>query len=124
MHAEGMYFAAIIRVAGQSEPDLSNAIASQTALWYHIGLSDTSLRVEVARNALTYNREYSCNSHAIESATTDAITGYKRSTVTLSRAGYPMFKYSEYTGMGHDPSPCYKDEALFFWLFSHSLIYR
>jgi hypothetical protein len=123
MYAEDIYFAAIIRCAGQSQSDLGNDIAQQTAVWYHIGLSDTETRVEVARNALEYMRNYECNSGAFETYTSDEITGYERTTVTLTRSGYPMFKYSEYTDMGHDPGPCYIDESLFSWLFNHSLKY-
>jgi hypothetical protein len=59
-----------------------------------------------------------------ETETSDNLTGYERTTVTLTRSGYPMFKYSEYTDMGHSPGPCYKDEALFYMLFNHSLEYR
>lgn len=124
MYAEGIYFAAIIRVAGQSQSDLGNEIAQQTAVWYHIGLSDTETRVEVARNALEYMRNYECNRGAIETNTSDSKTGYERTTVTLTRSGYPMFKYSEYTDMGHTPGPCYTDKSLLSWLFNHSLEYR
>ena len=124
MYNEGMYFAAIIRVAGQSQSDLTNAIAGKTALWYHIGLSDTSTRVEVARQVLNNFRSYDCYSNAIETTVTDSLTGYERKTIKFNRSGHPMFLYSEYTGMGHDSSPCYKDEDLLAWLFSHSLAYR
>jgi predicted peptidase len=121
MYAEGVYFAAIIRVAGQSQSDLGNEIAQQTAVWYHIGLADEDTRITVARDALEYMRKYKCNSGASESKTSDSKTGYDRTTVTLTRSGYPMFKYSEYAKMGHTPTPCYTDEALFSWLFNHSL---
>lgn len=124
MYAENMYFAAIIRVAGQSQSDLGNDIAQKTAVWYHIGLSDTETRVEVARKALEYMLNYECNSDAIETKTSDSITEYERNTTTLFRSGYAIFKYSEYTGMGHTPGPCYTDEELFSWLFNHSLKYR
>lgn len=124
MYDEDINFAAIIRVAGQSQSDLGNEIAQQTAVWYHIGLSDTETRVEVARNALEYMQNYECNSGAVETKTSDSITGYERTTVTLTRSGYLMFKYSEYTDMGHAPGPCYTDEYLFSWLFNHSLEYR
>lgn len=124
MHEEEMYFAAIIRVAGQSQSDLGNEIAQQTAVWYHIGLTDTEIRIEVARKALEHMRNYECNSGAVETEITDNITGHKRTTVTLKRSVYTMFKYSEYTDMGHTPGPCYTDEQLFPWLFRHTLKYR
>lgn len=124
MNKEELFFAAIIRVAGQSESDLTNEIAKKTALWYHIGLSDTQTRIDVARSALEYNRAYACNKKAKETKKSDSITGYDRTTIKLTRSGYAMFVYSEYTDMGHDSSPCYTDEDLFPWLFSHSLKYR
>ena len=124
MFAEGVYFAAIIRVAGQSQSDLGNEIALKTAVWYHIGLSDDEVRIKVAREALEYMRKYECNKGASETKDADSKTGYERTTVTLTRNGHPMFKYSEYAKMGHTPGPCYTDETLFPWLFSHSLKYR
>ncbi|MBN1115933.1 MAG: hypothetical protein JXA77_01920 [Bacteroidales bacterium] len=124
MYSENTYFAAIIRVAGQSQSDLGNEIAEKTAVWYHIGLSDTETRVEIARTALEYMRNYECNSKAAETKISDNLTGHERTTITLSRLGYPMFKYSEYTDMGHTPGPCYTDEALFAWLFNHSLEFK
>lgn len=124
MYAEDMYFAAIIRVAGQSQSDIGNEIAEETAVWYHIGLTDTETRVQVAKDALENMRNYTCNSSAVETETSDDITGFERTTITLTRTGYAMFKYSEYTDMGHSSGPCYKDEDLFPWLFKHSMKYR
>jgi predicted peptidase len=124
MYAGGCYFAAIIRCAGQSQSDLGNEIAKKTAVWYHIGLLDVEERVTVARSALENMRNYECNRDAVETSSTDTKTGYERTTITLTRSGYPMFKYSEYKGMEHTPGPCYTDETLFPWLFNHSLKYR
>ncbi len=121
MRSGGKHFAAIVRVAGQSESDLGDAIAAKTALWYHIGLEDTATRVEVARDALARNRAYPCNASASETSVADTIAGHDRVTVTLTRSGRETFKYSEYAGMGHDPSACYRDERLFEWMFSRSL---
>ncbi len=121
MYNKGKYFAAIIRVAGQSQSDIGNDIASVTALWYHIGLEDTEQRVTIARDVLEYNRNYECNKNSSEMTETDDITGYNRKTITLTRKGIPVFKYSEYEDMSHTPSPCYKDPKLFSWLFAHSL---
>lgn len=124
MYSKKKYFAAIIRVAGQSESDLGNDIAKKTAVWYHIGLDDTETRVAVARAALGKFRAYPYYEGAAETKESDEIADLARTTVTLARSGVPMFKYSEYAGMGHDPSPCYRDDALFPWLFSHSLADR
>lgn len=124
MHAAEVNFAAIIRVAGQSQSDLGNDVAEKTAVWYHIGLLDEERRVTVAREALEYMRNYECNSTAIETTSTDNTTGHERTTVSLHRSGSAMFIYSEYVGMGHTPGPCYTDEELFKWLFNHTLKYR
>ena len=35
MYNKDRYFATIVRVAGQSQSDIGNAIAEKTALWYH-----------------------------------------------------------------------------------------
>jgi hypothetical protein len=111
-------------VAGQSQSDLGDDIAKKTAVWYHIGLNDDALRVSVAREALANFRAYACNKGAVETQRSDDITGFPRTTVTLTRSACTMLKYSEYTGMGHDSSPCYRDQELFPWLFSHSLALR
>lgn len=124
MQNKGKYFAAIVRVAGQSQSDLTSVIAEKTAVWYHLGLNDTQARVDVARATLANFRAYACNADAEETSVNDSITGYERTTVTLTRAGKAMFKYSEYTGMGHSASACYKDEDLFRWVFARTLAGR
>ncbi len=124
MFAGEMPFAAIIRCAGQSQWDLTNEIAEKTAVWYHIGTNDTSTRVAGALQTLENFREYDCYSGAVETSETDELTGYNRTTIKLRRSGQNMFIYSVYEDMGHTPGPCYDDEALFPWLFSHSLAYR
>lgn len=124
MYSENMFFAAINRVAGQSQSDLGDEIAKETALWYHIGLEDSETRVEVAKQTLKNMIGYEWNSTVSKEIITDNIDGYSRETTTLTRNGYSMFKYSEYTGMGHTSGPCYKDEDLFPWMFSNSLLYR
>lgn len=121
MYNKGKYFAAIIRVAGQSQSDIGNAIASKTAIWYHLGLDDTEERVNVARDTLAKTKAYACNKGAKETTRKDSIAGHARTTVTLTRSGKPMFKYSEYAGMDHTSGPCYEDDTLFPWAFSHTL---
>ncbi|HBD93143.1 MAG: hypothetical protein A2015_04840 [Spirochaetes bacterium GWF1_31_7] len=117
-------FAAIIRVAGQSESTLADQAVSKTSIWYHIGLNDTQVRVDVARETYTKLKNHTTNSGAIETITTDNSTGFSRETKTLRKDGVDIVKYSEYQGVGHDPGPCYKDEALFDWLFNQSLTLR
>lgn len=124
MYDAGLYFAAIVRIAGQSQSDLGNEIVEKTAIWYHIGLNDEPKRVEVARKTLECIRHYACNKDAMETSVSDNTAGFDRNTIALKRSGRPMFIYSEYTGMGHDSSPCYEDESIFPWMFSYSLQYR
>jgi hypothetical protein len=124
MLSKGKLFAAVIRVAGQSESALAEEAAEKTSLWYHIGLSDDASRVSVARATYADLKARAVNAQAKESTATDALTGFSRTTRTLTKDGIDIFKYSEYEGMGHDPGPCYADPALFDWLFAQSLDLR
>lgn len=124
MLSKGKLFAAIIRVAGQSESVLAPKAVAKTSLWYHIGLVDDAVRVQVARDTYRNLKAESGNSQAIESSKTDTITGFSRNTKTLAKDGIEVVKMSEYAGMGHTPGPCYGDPALFDWLFAQSLAIR
>lgn len=124
MLSKGKLFAAIIRVAGQSESVIAAEAAEKTSLWYHIGLSDTAERVQVARDTYADLKARSINAKAHETIAVDSTAGYSRATATLTKAGIAVVKYSEYEGMGHDPGPCYKDPDLFDWLFNQSLAIR
>jgi predicted peptidase len=124
MLSKGKLFAAIIRVAGQSESVLADEAAAKTSLWYHIGLDDDAARVQVARDTYADLKGRAIDAGAIETTRADSMTGFERITKTLKRDGIEMFKYSEYTGMGHDPGPCYRDPALLDWLFAQSLALR
>ena len=117
-------FAGIIRVAGQSESVLADDAVARTSIWYHIGLSDSPTRIDVARATYTNLKSHPDNATAVESSSADSITGHNRITKTLTKNGIQIVKMSEYDGMGHDPSPCYRDRALFDWLFSQSLACR
>jgi hypothetical protein len=124
MLSKGKLFAAIIRVAGQSESVLAPKAVAKTSLWYHIGLVDEAVRVDVARDSYANLKADPSNSQAIESTKTDTITGFSRSTKTLTKDGIEVVKMSEYAGMGHTAGPCYSDPALFDWLFNQSLAIR
>jgi hypothetical protein len=121
MLSKGKLFAAVIRVAGQSESILADAAAAKTSLWYHIGLDDDAARVQVARDTYADLKARRINASARESTVVDSLTGFPRTTRILKKDGIDVFKYSEYQGMGHDPGPCYRDPALFDWLFAQSL---
>lgn len=124
MLTKGKLFAGIIRVAGQSESVLPDEAVEKTSIWYHIGLKDLNVRIDVARAAYTYLKGTPTNATAAESIVTDSITGYTRTTKILTKNGIEIVKMSEYQGMGHEPGPCYNDPALFDWLFSQSLDHR
>jgi len=124
MHSKGKLFAAIIRVAGQSESILLDAAVLTTSVWYHIGLNDTTIRIDVAAETYSNIKNHSANAGAVEKINTDSVTGYSRTTKTLKKSGVEFFKMSEYKDLGHDPGPCYKDPYLFDWLFNQSLLCR
>lgn len=121
MWSKDKLFAGIIRVAGQSESVLAEEAMAKTAVWYHIGLSDDSTRVEVARATYRHFKNHPLFASALESTQSDEGTGFPRTTQTLTLNGTPIVKMSEYLGMGHDPSACYRDSVLFDWLFNRSL---
>ena len=122
--SEGKLFAGIIRVAGQSETELPDEAVEKTSIWYHIGLDDTPTRVQVAEDAYQYVLNHPLNASAVESTTTDTITGHDRTTKTLTKDGIEIMKKSEYVGVGHTPGPAYQDPALFDWLFAQSVACR
>lgn len=124
MLTKGKLFAGIVRVAGQSESVLAEGAVAKTSLWYHIGLNDSAERIAVARATYANFKGHAANGTAIESTTTDTLTGYSRTTKTLTKNGLEIMKMSEYEGLGHYPGPCYQDPALFDWLFGQSLACR
>jgi hypothetical protein len=124
MLKKGKLFAAIIRVAGQSESVLADSAVAKTSIWYHIGLDDDVLRVNVASDTYSNLKTHTYNANAVESILTDNIAGYSRTTRTLTKDGVDIVKMSEYTGVGHTPDPCYKDPEVFDWLFNNTLSFR
>ncbi len=116
-------FAGIVRMAGQSQTVVRNAIADKTSIWYHVGLSDTETRVQVAKDSYKFLKDYPGNSGAVESTEPVTIDGYPGTTYTLTKGGIEIVKYTEYDspvghGVSHFPL---KDPYLLEWLFSQSL---
>lgn len=109
---------------GATLATLIDEAVNKTSLWYHIGLKDLPERIDVARATYMNLKGKTANATAVESITTDNITGYHRITKTLTKNGIEIIKMSEYEGLGHEPGPCYKDPELFDWLFSQSLAHR
>ena len=119
---KGKLFAAINRVAGQSETILPDEAVAATSIWLHIGTKDTPLRVKVTREAYNNLKDHPLNKGATETTVTDEdVIGFKRVTKTLTKDGIEIVKYSVCEGMGHDPKPVYKDTEVFKWMFAQSL---
>jgi len=117
----GRRFAGLIRVAGQSQTTVPDEVVGKTAIWYHLGLEDTPTRVQVARDAYAFLKGHEHCANAIESTVSDLVTGYDRTTRTLTQDGGEIVKYSEYTALGHAPGPVYADPEVFAWLFRQTL---
>lgn len=118
----GYSVAAIIRMAGQSSFDPQfHEIIGRSAVWLHIGLQDTELRVEKAREAYSLLKKILRNpSETREKGTLD---GVEFDTRTLSVEGREQVKLTEYTGMGHGINLFpFKDNAVLSWLFSQRAI--
>lgn len=113
-------FAGIIRLAGQSQTDVRNAIADKTSIWLHIGLNDIEERIRVTRDAYAFLKNY--QSDAIETTSAVPITGYTGTTYTLSIGNDDRFKRTEYNNVGHDIVLLpFRDNYLIEWLFKHNL---
>ena len=118
----GYSVAAIIRMAGQSSFDPQfHEIIGRSAVWLHIGLEDTALRVEKAREAYSLLKKNLRNpSETREKGTLD---GVEFETRTLSVEGREQVKLTEYTGMGHGINLFpFKDNAVLSWLFNQRAI--
>jgi predicted peptidase len=113
-------FAGIIRLAGQSQTIVRDAIADKTAIWLHIGLEDTEQRVQVTREAYNFLKNYYEN--AVETTSALTIPGYEGTTYTLTINSNDKFKRTEYEGVGHGVSIFpFKDPYLILWLFKQHL---
>jgi predicted peptidase len=116
----GQLFAGIIRLAGQSQTSMRNAIAEKTAIWLHIGLDDTEQRVTVTREAYQFLKDY--HPTAKETTSAVALSGYSGTTYTLTINNDDRFKRTEYNGVGHGISVFpFQDPYLMKWLFQHKL---
>lgn len=121
--AKGQLFAGIVRMAGQSQTILSDPIVNKTAIWYHIGLADTELRVSVAREAYAFLKSHFKNTATESKIAIPKILGRPGTTWSLSVNGVERVKYTEYAapvghGISHLPM---KDPELLQWLFSQSI---
>lgn len=113
-------FAGIVRLAGQSQTSVRDAIADKSAIWLHIGLNDTETRVNITREAYQFLQDYYPN--ASETTTDVPISGYTGKTYSIIIDGEDRFKRTEYDGVGHGVSSFpFKDPYLIEWLYKQSL---
>jgi len=116
----GTLFAGIIRLAGQSQTVVRNAISEKTSIWMHIGLDDDAVRIQVTRDAYTFLKTY--HSTAAETTVTNSNTGYEATTLTLTKNGIEVAKKTEYVGVGHGIATLpFNDEYLIKWLYSQTI---
>jgi predicted peptidase len=124
--SKNQLFAAIVRMAGQSQSVVRDAIADRTSIWYHVGLSDEPVRIKIARETYNFFKGYPGNSLATETTEAVDIPGYTGTTLTLIKDGIEVVKYTEYNapaahGINNFPL---SDPNLLKWLFNQSLIKR
>ena len=110
-----------MRLAGQSQTGVRDAIANKSSIWYHIGLSDTPTRIEIAGQAYEYIKNYEGNIAAMEDTTYDTVGPYPRMTKILVKNNIAIIKYNEYSDVGHSASVPFLDPAVLQWLFQQSL---
>jgi predicted peptidase len=110
-------FAGIIRLAGQSQPSVRDAIAARSAIWLHIGLNDDRARIKIAREAYAFLKKRSPD--AVEYSNPAGTLGASGTTLTLRTGGVGLDKKTEYAGVGHDiASLPFEDPAVIDWLFA------
>lgn len=116
-------FAGIIRLAGQSQVEVRDAIARKTSIWLHIGLNDMELRVTVTRQAYEFLKDF--HAGASETSKNVEIENHSGSTLTLTKNDIEIVKKTEYDNDGHGVSNFpFNDPYLIEWLFSQSLSKR
>lgn len=130
LRAEYGYFCAgIVRLAGQSEVELTSEIAEKTSVWYHIGSDDSVDRIDIAEQAYQWILNLPNNSNATETIYNDTLSytvdstnySFPRETKILVKDNIEIMKKSLYTGMGHDQEPPLYDPNVLEWLFNQDL---
>lgn len=116
-------YAGIVRMAGQSQTIVREAIAEKTSIWYHVGLSDTPKRVEVANAAYKFLKEFPSNQSATEITIYSPNNEYPSVTTTLKLNDIEIVKFTKYNApVGHNVSHIpLIDPYLLEWLFNQSL---
>ncbi len=117
--SRGKCFAGLIRLAGQSESVLAEDAIGKIAISMHIGLKDTTTRIEVSRALYAHIRDHPANARAVETVFDEPQFG--RTTKVLTLDGVDVIRYSEYPAMGHSTGLPYSDPALFSWLMTRAI---
>lgn len=134
---QGLTVAGIVRCAGGSNSELSEAIAGKTSVWYHVGLQDSydfgygngllsddpHDERRISNQAYAYVKDLDTSADAVESVETGTRSGYECTTTTLNLAGVDIFRKSHYAEMGHS-APAYNDPEVVEWLFNQHLSNR
>jgi predicted peptidase len=123
--SKGKYFAAINRVAGQSERVLAEKAVNKTAIWMHIGLLDSAIRVQVSRDVYSNLKNNPNNTPAIETTIKDTVkhngVDVIRHTNVLTMNGVETVRYTEYPTEPHAAFAGYSDPYLYEWLFGRTI---
>lgn len=99
---------------------MRDEIAEKTAIWLHVGLSDTDLRIQITREAYANLKGF--HSEAIENTSALSIPGYTGTTKTLTINEDDKFKITEYNNVGHNiVNIPFRDKYVMEWLFKHKL---
>jgi len=116
-------FAGIVRMAGQSQTIVRNAIADKTSIWYHLGLSDAPRRIQVAEDAYQFLKVYPGHSSARETSKPFPNQSHPGTTLTLTMNTIEIVKFTRYDPpVGHNISHIpLTDPYLLEWLFNQSL---
>jgi predicted peptidase len=124
--SKGLFFAAIVQLAGASSAPLDAAVAARTSVWLQVGLKEEGSRtVAMARDS--YARLKALNPKAVESKETSMVRNILgrsliESTLTLTRDGVEIAKETEYPDCGHYVTEiAFDDPRLIEWTFRQSL---
>jgi predicted peptidase len=110
-------FAGIVRIAGQSQSSVRDAIAAKSAIWLHIGLIDDRARIKTTREAYAFLKKR--NPNAVEYSNPAGVPSASGTTLTLRADGVELDKKTEYDGVGHGiASLPFEDPAVIEWLFA------
>jgi predicted peptidase len=118
---KGQSFAAIVRMAGQlSYSETVYDVVAKSAVWLHVGLQDTPLRVDMAREAFKKFKERHADS--VETMHTIVVDGYQGNTSVLKVGEVDLARFSVYPDLGHGISylPAVYPDVLT-WMFSKEI---